>query len=206
MLTHAKIVEDRGCLHGLQGPVTIACSGCAVPIQRQRETLTPRKIARASGIFCSTRCARLHHGRAEWETCDGVVGRRCKACLEWRPLVAFAGGAAQGKSRTCNACWEKRPLQRYNSYKRKASRRGLLFDMSFSDFKSLIGEACFYCASRSDGVGLDRVDGSQGYSMANVVPACGPCNMGRNTQLQKDFLERCRVIARRFPPTRITSG
>lgn len=72
-------------------------------------------------------------------------------------------------------------------------------DMSLSDFQSICikEEPCFYCneAIRRDkymvksvpgvrvrhGIYLDRIDASKSYSVDNVVPCCGPCNMTRAT-------------------------
>lgn len=68
---------------------------------------------------------------------------------------------------------------RFKISKSLAARRGLEWNISESDYFELISKRCHYrnhLIGNTNGVGLDRVDNSNGYVIGNVVPCCGFCN------------------------------
>lgn len=72
---------------------------------------------------------------------------------------------------------------RFWKAKADAETRGLVFSLSKEEFLALRKEVCYYCSEPLSpaGSGLDRIDNSKGYFLDNVVPACGRCNIARNT-------------------------
>lgn len=69
---------------------------------------------------------------------------------------------------------------RYNRAARSAYNRGKSWDIGPVGYQKLSGEPCYYCQGPTgDGIGLDRIDNDLGYTIGNVLPACGRCNMLR---------------------------
>ena len=75
----------------------------------------------------------------------------------------------------------------YSRMKAKAKHRSKKWDIEIGDFEPLVMDRCGYCGSppsnqlKYNGLklaynGLDRLDSSKGYSVANVVPCCSFCN------------------------------
>ena len=85
----------------------------------------------------------------------------------------------------------------YAIYKKNASKRKLIFDITIEQFESLSKQACVYCGelpkqeARKDFIynGMDRVDSTKGYNLENVVPCCGICNRAKYTLTVKEFKE-----------------
>jgi hypothetical protein len=65
---------------------------------------------------------------------------------------------------------------KYSIYQRGAIRRNIKFDISIEDFTKLWNKPCYYCNSPISSIGLDRIDSSQSYTIANVVSCCSLCN------------------------------
>jgi len=82
------------------------------------------------------------------------------------------------------AARDRLPARRFKKSIRDAKRRYLSWALTQEEYCSLIKLPCYYCNSLPDsnvtGIGLDRLDSTQGYALVNVVPCCGPCNVGRN--------------------------
>ncbi len=68
-----------------------------------------------------------------------------------------------------------------------AQKRGITWEILDEDaYLELVGKPCAYCGGPTGGgIGLDRLDSRGPYSVANVVPSCGPCNVaqGRGRRL-----------------------
>lgn len=100
----------------------------------------------------------------------------------------------------------------YNhSYRNRALKNGLEFNLSEERFRRLTQMDCHYCGSpplnksyravngkrgqfKSGSThsqyiynGLDRVDSSKGYTLDNVVPCCGICNHAKHTMSYEQF-------------------
>jgi 5-methylcytosine-specific restriction endonuclease McrA len=77
------------------------------------------------------------------------------------------------------------------------------WELSVSEYQTLITGNCYYCgvepSSSMDNVGkrgaglkkngIDRVNNSLGYTVANCVTACSHCNRGKNNMTQSDFFK-----------------
>lgn len=121
--------------------------------------------------------------------------RSC-GCLhtEHQRKVNFARRLAPGEA-ACNASY----LAIRNQC---AIKRGLVWEITLQDWKVLSKENCHYCGDapgnfhkggygRYGGYaysGLDRVDNSMGYTLANVVPCCKKCNHAKSHYPVEEFL------------------
>jgi hypothetical protein len=87
----------------------------------------------------------------------------------------------------------------YNSYKNSAIKRKLTFNLSIEEFKSLTSRNCSYChdapsekKKKRDFTnrkmnGIDRIDSSIGYELANSVPCCKVCNYMKQSLSLEDM-------------------
>lgn len=117
--------------------------------------------------------------------------KQCTSCKEMRPQKLFYKSKRRGgMSYTCRTCHRKivrgyrNVPDSYNYFYRrlekmrtKARKRGLQFDLTVDDYKSLKeSERCYYCEAEVDIMTIDRKDNAIGYTMSNVVPSCWYCN------------------------------
>lgn len=84
---------------------------------------------------------------------------------------------------------------KYDSYKARAKRKGLKFNLSFAQFDSLVKKPCHYCGfiSKAKPMGIDRVINTKGYTYLNSVPCCWTCNRAKSDLSYnefKDYLKR----------------
>jgi len=77
---------------------------------------------------------------------------------------------------------------RYRSYLARANKKSISFDLSVNDFNLIISKSCVYCGS-SHKIGVDRIDSSLGYTIDNVQPCCGVCNLMKYTYDEEFFLK-----------------
>jgi hypothetical protein len=76
----------------------------------------------------------------------------------------------------------KSPKGKFCHSRSVAKHRKLSWNISFKSYKKLIEKPCYYCGIsllNQSGVSLDRINNTYGYSLKNVVPACGTCNESR---------------------------
>ena len=89
----------------------------------------------------------------------------------------------------------------HRGYKGSAKSKGISFDLSIEEFRSLVKQKCFYCNTEplqqsnrkfSNGIylfnGIDRIDNTKGYTKANTKPCCFICNRAKGNLPYKDFL------------------
>lgn len=88
----------------------------------------------------------------------------------------------------------------YRGYIGDAKKRKMEFKLTKDQFGHLVKQNCLYCgaAPREGGAksknapytynGIDRVDNSQGYTLANCVPCCTVCNKAKGAGTLKEFL------------------
>lgn len=94
---------------------------------------------------------------------------------------------------------------RYNDYKKRAGRNGLVFEITKPEFAQFTSQPCYYCGeyTRKDPhsgesfVGLDRINNEEGYTIDNVEPCCKTCNYMRRILPREEFIRKCNVISGR---------
>jgi hypothetical protein len=96
-----------------------------------------------------------------------------------------------------------------------ARLRGKNFELTQGQVLFLISRPCHWCGRvgvnsckhpRSGQPpfrynGLDRVNNDEGYTLANTVPCCGPCNRAKHTMTTEEFLDMCHSVAERHKLT-----
>lgn len=93
-----------------------------------------------------------------------------------------------------------KPRRRYGKAKSSAKERGIEFDLTLDTYLSLVNDEafCYYgCGSQlsGTGVGLDRLDSNKGYTIGNVVPCCGICNVVKSSVLNDvEMLEVVKLL------------
>lgn len=88
----------------------------------------------------------------------------------------------------------------YNSYKKSAENRGLLFAITKNDILNYVQEPCFYCGTigsnklkrpRRNAIvyynGIDRKDSAKGYEEGNMVTCCKTCNYAKSDMTIDEF-------------------
>lgn len=119
----------------------------------------------------------------------------------------------RGHTQSCG-CLSRLPFGRaaFNALifrmERSAKKRGYVWALTEDQVERLTSQPCYYCDTMPtqgaswtcgyNGVylynGLDRVDNEQGYTIDNVVPACGRCNEAKNNMTQDEFKAwACRI-------------
>lgn len=175
-------------------PVPCICGRCGVSHTKVKRSVRMAIANNAQEHFyCTKKCSSLRDGT--WEVREGVEGRVCKTCLEWTPRTQLH----QRRGWKCNTCAHKMPRFRFSTYKRRAKKAGIEFDLTYDEFMAHWQAPCHYCGSDIETIGLDRVDSSQGYTAANVVPCCHPCNWMKGDGSTEDFISRCVRVAELHP-------
>jgi len=76
---------------------------------------------------------------------------------------------------------------RFQRARSVAKRKGREFSLTLEEYITKIDEPCYYCNDFFPrvqlGIGLDRLNNSQGYILTNVVSCCKNCN-----QIKMDIL------------------
>lgn len=95
-----------------------------------------------------------------------------------------------------NSRESKSPHRRYQHLVKTAAARGLEMNLTQQEHQLLLKYPCHYCDGKLNetGVGLDRIDSSQGYIATNVVPCCKLCNQAKMNLDINTFLKHCRAI------------
>lgn len=75
--------------------------------------------------------------------------------------------------------------------------RGITQNITEEEWNTLIQEPCHYCGYKhTNGIGLDRIDNSiREYTLENVKPCCGSCNLMKGELPYQDFLDKVKQIA-----------
>lgn len=111
-----------------------------------------------------------------------------------------------GKMHGCSCSRRKNTTEpeykwRFESYQQAAKKRSLEWNLSYSEFLSLVRQDCYYCGAKPEMrpshskrwgftfpmSGLDRRENSKGYSSNNVVACCTHCNRAKWDYSEEEF-------------------
>ena len=96
------------------------------------------------------------------------------------------------------------------SYRYRARRGGLIWNLADEQAIGLFQSNCYYCGcspsnetkwetyTRYIHNGIDRLDNDIGYVRTNCVPCCKECNYMKRTMLEEDFIGQCIRIAQHW--------
>ena len=93
--------------------------------------------------------------------------------------------------------------QIFGSYKLRARKKKINFNLTRTDFDLMVSKPCFYCGqlpsnsqpNRVDNTdilcysGIDRINSSVGYEIDNIVPCCATCNRAKSNMSVELFDE-----------------
>jgi hypothetical protein len=92
-------------------------------------------------------------------------------------------------------------------YKSNAKKRGVLFDLPYKSFESLVDGDCVFCGESGSNTlrkknykdydynGIDRINNNVGYVEGNCVTSCSWCNRAKNNGTLENFVDKCKKIA-----------
>ena len=95
-------------------------------------------------------------------------------------------------------------------YKSNARKRGISFDLSYSQFETLVDSECYFCGDTGGNTlrkrgynvysynGIDRVDNSVGYLPSNCISYYSWCNKAKNNDTLANFVDKCKKITSRI--------
>jgi hypothetical protein len=116
----------------------------------------------------------------------------------------------------CKKCQSKKEIERkkgvYNkvwqSYRTKAKKRNIKFELTREQFENLIEQPCHYCNQIINKLthyekefiysGVDRMDSNLGYNKENCVPCCKICNRSKSDMSYEKFIHHIQTIAKNY--------
>jgi len=96
---------------------------------------------------------------------------------------------------------EPKLYKNYKGYKQQSEfQRGLQFTITKAQWDTLIVQPCYLCGYQCKyGIGLDRVDNTiRAYTIENVKPCCGSCNIMKHELQLEDFLKKAEAISTKW--------
>jgi 5-methylcytosine-specific restriction endonuclease McrA len=85
-------------------------------------------------------------------------------------------------------------------YKRHAKKKGVSWDLTDDQVKSIISKECYYCGAEPTPNyagkinGIDAIDNNKGYTLDNIVPCCKRCNKAKWILPLEEFEDMIRDI------------
>lgn len=145
---------------------------------------------------------------------DGHNGKWKCLCDCGKYKIVFLGNLMRGSSQSCGCLARERTIKRNSgvpgvagfkglrsNYRRGAIRRGFTWELTDEECFALFGLDCFYCGAAPNQIcktsswnglfvynGLDRVDNTKGYTIANTVPCCKTCNIAKGKLTADEFI------------------
>jgi len=171
--------------------VPCICGRCGEEHTKGKRVVQLAVKAAQEHLFCTRSCSSLRQRDGSWEAREGIDGRVCKRCNNWKPRSRLWNR----RGWVCNTCAAKYPRSKFRGYKRRALKGNLAFVLSYEEFLAHWNKPCSYCEASIETIGLDRVDNTKGYSRANVQPCCPECNWMKGEGTQEEFLARCIRVA-----------
>lgn len=84
---------------------------------------------------------------------------------------------------------------KYRTMKGSGLKRNYKVDITFEEFSKIVSNPCAYCGENEKRIGIDRIDNTKGYTLANSNPCCTTCNMMKKTMTVAEFLSHIEKIS-----------
>lgn len=78
----------------------------------------------------------------------------------------------------------------YHQYKKRGKIDKIEFNLTQEDCIPYYNTNCYYCNSKINGLGIDRLNPKLGYLKNNIVPCCSRCNYMKSVMQEKEFIEQ----------------
>lgn len=164
-------------------------------LRAKADDLIGKKIGRLTVIERVPRPTNRQRGPA-------YVRALCECGAE---TIAEARRVRDGHTASCGCTrreGEEALFQRvWNNYRSSARKRGHEITLTREDVRRITSLPCYYCnrensygLQTSRGLyrhkhnGIDRINNTKGYTLANSCPCCFRCNQAKSTMTQKEFL------------------
>lgn len=85
----------------------------------------------------------------------------------------------------------------YHEYKKRAIQRNLAFELTDTQFSSIVIQPCYLCGKETNIIhknGIDRVDNTKGYIDGNVKSCCWNCNYMKRDYAYNKLMDKCHLI------------
>lgn len=175
--------------------IPIKCSLCQTEFETKYGTLYNVIRRKASGIYCSRKCAGAARAVLTQKKYELAGGKKCKRCDEFKPLEHFSPLLNPPYFRAeCRRCHNYKPARQYSSAKEKAIRNGFIFTLSLDQYIFKVSQPCFYCQEKSKNTRLEFLEKSKGYIDSNVIPCCQDCQKFKNDLDHQSFIDLCQKI------------
>jgi hypothetical protein len=103
-----------------------------------------------------------------------------------------------GEGEIDNTIWKDSKCSTYKSYKTRAEKKNLSFELTKEMFDIITNNACVYCKKENTKThrnGIDRAINSLGYTVENSRPCCGECNYMKGALNEVEFIDWCKRIS-----------
>ena len=195
MYTLIELKEDRELWSGINF-IPTKCSWCEKDFEVKYGTLYNVIRRDAEGIFCCRKCAGASRAFSTQEKFKKEGGKTCKRCSEFKSLDSFSSLPNPPYFRSeCKGCHNFKPARRYGSYKEKAARAKIPFELSMNQFIYFWNLDCYYCDSQITSTRLNLINNSAGYILSNVVSCCRQCQKFKGDLSHQKFINLCSTIS-----------
>lgn len=82
--------------------------------------------------------------------------------------------------------------KKYKSYKDRAYRKNITFELAVDEFNQILSNQCVYCGNNANTI--DRIDSKQGYILSNCQSCCSVCNIMKYTYSHEQFITHMNKI------------
>jgi len=155
---------------------------------------------------------KIKHSRSKVYTCECECGQLCEVstaefssrkscgCLRKKCKENFAANSRKQKPPNMLKPGESAYRALFSSYKVRAKKRSIIFELTDHQFKNLVTQNCSYCGKepmqvaktqRNNGKflynGIDRINNTLGYTLENSNPCCKICNRAKDVMSFDDF-------------------
>lgn len=147
---------------------------------------------------------------------QGIEGKACIRCLEWKPLPKFGKSKSckGGRNTHCTTCASRNIRERYpetvkrgnakyqkanpeklylNSMRQRARQVGVQVEwitlQNLSDLRTAFGEVCAYCKANKANTFDHVIPLTRGgpHALSNMVPACLRCNQSKKNLTPEEW-------------------
>ena len=141
-------------------------------------------------------------GKAQWRTFNARY--LAKPGVAAHMQAYWRSPARREKRKQINWRANQKPKARYRMYRTNATKKGVLFELTFDQFMTFWQKPCGYCGRDITTIGLDRKDNAIGYHVANIQPCCVYCNRMKmafetrtkdSRMCEQNFIAQCKRIA-----------